>query len=440
MGVRAWPLIAPRSVIAATVERFFGSELRRLDPQIHTLMNGMVSQGLLTQSTASVVLQHYVAQETPLDQMVVEVSGVSETQVARALAEVLGAPLRDLQLREETIEIIDALGQPATRRLVSDPVDAPAAHLISLETARRMTALPVAQSDGQVTVAFADPTFGLALEELETTLGLSVRPSLAPRSVLEAAIQRVLDRMNIGTYLRLAGIISLIQLNDALELAQRTGVRLGRALMNRGYVTQEQFYQFLAEQASLPLFDLNSIEFDLGAFLLFSAAWIALDYLSYLIVLNAFSSLYYATFSAYKFYLVYRAVLTYSWAVLDNLGGLVVALALVAIIIYLVSTRFRSGSLIPYVFLSSYPFNIIALWLGQTAIGVPQSTPPGYFNVRYGTLHRLPGQLPYGTRMAFGSRCWVSPHPGRTVCDLHSKLANLNHHGRRRPGRVQRQG
>jgi len=84
------------------------------------------------------------------------------------------------------------------------------------------------------------------------------------------------------------------------------------------------------------------------------------------------------------------SALTYSWAVLDNLGGLVVALALVAVVIYLISTRLHPGSLIPYVFLSSYPFNIIALWLGQTIITVPQSVPPGFFNVRYGLLV-LPG-------------------------------------------------
>ncbi len=409
LGGRVWPLIAPRSVVAAAVERFFGAELRRLDPQTRQLVERLVSHGFLTQGEASVALQHYVTGQVPLDRAIVEASTASETEVARVLAEELGVPLLDLQLWEGTAAAIDALGQPVVRRVVRDPVDAPTARMISLETARRLTALPVARTDGQVTVVFADPVFGPAVEELEATLGLPIRPSLAPRSVLEEAIQRVLGRKNLGTYLLLAGMITRSQLNDALDLAQRTGVRLGRALVNRGYATQEQLYQFLAEQANLPLFDLSSAEFQdhivrlidpetarawgilpiaadrklvtlamvdplnaealeiaaemtgrairpvlvterdmeaaleriyhieylarstsellerspedsayrvlspgqqvsLVAFLLLSAIWLALSYKSYFIVMNTFSSIFYLSFSAYKFYLVYRAM------------------------------------------------------------------------------------------------------------------------------------
>jgi len=409
LGVRVWPLIAPRSVIAATVARFFGAELRGLDPRTHELVENLVGRGLLTQAEASVALQSYAVGQVPLDRAIIEASEASEVEIARALAKEFGVPLLDLRLREGTIGALDALGQPVTRRVNRDPIDAPTARLISLETARRLTALPVTRADGQVTIAFADPMFGPAVEELAATLGLRVQPCLAPRSVLEEAIQRVLGRKNIGTYLLLAGAITRSQLNDALELAQRTGVRLGRALVNRGYVTQEQLYQFLAEQANLPLFDLNSTEFQdrivrlvdpetarafgilplaadrklvtlamvdplstealeivaertgrpirpvlvterdmeaaleriyrteylerstsellertpedsayqvlslnqkifLAGFLFLSALWLALDYRSYLIAFNAFSSLFYVSFSAYKFYLVYRAI------------------------------------------------------------------------------------------------------------------------------------
>jgi len=409
LGVRVWPLIAPRSVIAATVERFFGAKLRRLDPRAHQLVENLVSHGLLTQAEASVALRHYATGQVPLDQAIIEASHTREIEIARALAEELGVPLLDLQLREETIETFDALGQPATRRVIRDPIDAPTARLIGLETARRLTALPVRRTGGQVTIAVADPVLGPAVGELEITLGLRVRPSLAPRSVLEEAIQRVLGRKNIGTYLLLAGAITRSQLNGALELAQRTGVRLGRALVNRGYVTQEQLYQFLAEQAGLLLFDLSLSEFEdeiarlidpeteraygilplaadnklvtlamvdplnteaqeiaakmtgrairpvlvterdmeaaleriysteylarstsellartpedsayqvlslnqkvfLAVFLFLSALWLALDYRSYLIAFNAFSSFFYVSFSVYKFYLVYRAL------------------------------------------------------------------------------------------------------------------------------------
>ncbi len=409
LGARVWPLIAPRSMIAATIERFFGAELRRLDPHTHHLIENLVSRGLLTQAEASAALQSYAAGQIPLDQAILQASHTGEIEIARALAQELGVPLLDLQLREDAIETIDGLGQPVVRRVVQDPVDAPTARLIGLETARRLTALPVTRTDGQVNIAFADPVFGPAIEELEATLGLRVRPNLVPRSVLEEAIQRVLGRKNIGTYLLLAGIITRSQLNDALGLAQRTGVRLGRALVNRGYVTQQQLYQFLAEQSDLLLFDLSLAEFEdeiarlvdpeteraygilplaadgelvtlamvdplnveaqgiaaemtgrairpvlvteqdmeaaleriysteylarstsellertpedsayhvlslnqkigLVAFLALSALWLVWDHRSYFVVFNALSSFFYLSFSAYKFYLVYKAL------------------------------------------------------------------------------------------------------------------------------------
>ncbi len=80
------------------------------------------------------------------------------------------------------------------------------------------------------------------------------------------------------------------------------------------------------------------------------------------------------------------SLLTYSWAVLDNLGGLVVTLALTGVVIYLGSTRFRADSLVPYVFLAPYLFNILSLWLGQSVIITPHSVSSGYYNMRYGLL------------------------------------------------------
>jgi len=80
------------------------------------------------------------------------------------------------------------------------------------------------------------------------------------------------------------------------------------------------------------------------------------------------------------------STLTYSWCLLDNLGLLTSALAMVGFATYVMTTRFRPDSLAVYPFLSAAPFNIIALWMGQTLILVPQTHPAGYFNVRYGVL------------------------------------------------------
>ena len=78
-------------------------------------------------------------------------------------------------------------------------------------------------------------------------------PCLSPRDELEAAIQRTLGHVNLGTALLTAGLITLSQLNDGLTLAKQTNVRLGRALVYRRYITEDQLYQFLANQAHLPV-------------------------------------------------------------------------------------------------------------------------------------------------------------------------------------------
>lgn len=80
------------------------------------------------------------------------------------------------------------------------------------------------------------------------------------------------------------------------------------------------------------------------------------------------------------------STITYSWAVIFDLGLLVVLLTLVAVALYLVSKRFHRDWLVPYLFLSAFPFNITSLWLGQSAINTPLSSPPGYYNVRYGVM------------------------------------------------------
>ena len=84
------------------------------------------------------------------------------------------------------------------------------------------------------------------------------------------------------------------------------------------------------------------------------------------------------------------SVQTYTWAVIDNVGWLVLGLSVIGVLVHIRFTRFRHDGLVPYLFLSPYPFNILALWLGQTVIQLPQSEPPGYFNVRYGLIV-LPG-------------------------------------------------
>ena len=77
---------------------------------------------------------------------------------------------------------------------------------------------------------------------------------------------------------------------------------------------------------------------------------------------------------------------TYSWTALYNLGSVITVLALAGLLAYVVHTKMRVNSLIPYAFLSGFLFNVLALWLGQSVIWTPHSNPPLYYNVRYGLM------------------------------------------------------
>jgi len=113
-----------------------------------------------------------------------------------------------------------------------------------------------------VLVAFADPNFEQDLEKLKSKITQKIIPVIAFRDDLESAIQRVLGKRNIGNYLLLDGLITRSQLNNALDFAKKTGVRIGKALVNRGYITDNQLYRYLAKQTTFPFYDLAAVEID----------------------------------------------------------------------------------------------------------------------------------------------------------------------------------
>jgi hypothetical protein len=82
----------------------------------------------------------------------------------------------------------------------------------------------------------------------------------------------------------------------------------------------------------------------------------------------------------------------YSWAVFDNLGLITTLAGIIGIAAYSVSLGYKHRAWIPYTAVSPFVFNIVSLWLGQTVIVTLHSTPPYYFNVRYG-LVALPGAV-----------------------------------------------
>ncbi len=68
--------------------------------------------------------------------------------------------------------------------------------------------------------------------------------------------------MSIVEVLLEKGLIQPNQLAEAMDLRKKEGVRLDRALVRLGYVTEESFLEIMSDELSIPLVDLSEIEID----------------------------------------------------------------------------------------------------------------------------------------------------------------------------------
>lgn len=70
------------------------------------------------------------------------------------------------------------------------------------------------------------------------------------------------QKVRIGDLLVENGVITETQLQQALTKQKSTGLRLGRTLINLGYVQEDNFLGFLSEQLNIPFVDLRRFRFD----------------------------------------------------------------------------------------------------------------------------------------------------------------------------------
>ena len=84
---------------------------------------------------------------------------------------------------------------------------------------------------------------------------------------------------------------------------------------------------------------------------------------------------------------LYQSALTYGWTVVDVLGPVVAGGAAVAIGLALIGGVARGRTLAVMMLLAApVAFNVVSLWLGQSTVRVPQVSPGGMFNDRYGIM------------------------------------------------------
>jgi cellulose synthase/poly-beta-1,6-N-acetylglucosamine synthase-like glycosyltransferase len=256
-------VLAPRSVITAALDRWLDRrQAGSSNPEVLSVLQHLVGEGVITQVSATAALNAYTQDDLPLDEAIAAASLMPRLLIAKALASYNSLPFESLQLVEQRLKRMNALGQEIERTLFVDPIQEQTITLITLEQARQYSAIPVRDDGNKLTIGFADPLYADDLKHVHQLLKRDINPVMVSREEMEDALQRTLGRKTIGTYLLLDGLISRVQLNQALDIARRTGVRLGQALINRGFITDDQLYRYLAKQSSLPLVDLDSLSID----------------------------------------------------------------------------------------------------------------------------------------------------------------------------------
>jgi type IV pilus assembly protein PilB len=129
----------------------------------------LIEGGLVNQQQLSAAYEAHQLNGRSLGRVLVEQGVLSEGQLVAALATQIG--LRFVDLTEFSVD-----GSAIAR--VPDSV------------CRRYTALPVGYEDGKLLVAMADPANVFAIDDIRSITGMDVKPAVATRADLLAAIDR----------------------------------------------------------------------------------------------------------------------------------------------------------------------------------------------------------------------------------------------------------
>jgi type IV pilus assembly protein PilB len=139
-----------------------------------------------------------MSEQGQLGMLLMERGLVNEEQLATALGEQartgksLGRILVELDLVEESDLVATLAAQIGLEYvdLAEYAVDPTAAAMVGDSLARRYQALPISWDGDVLVVAMADPSNVLAVDDIRSVTGADVRPVVATRTAIEAAINR----------------------------------------------------------------------------------------------------------------------------------------------------------------------------------------------------------------------------------------------------------
>jgi type IV pilus assembly protein PilB len=206
----------------------------------------LLDMGLLGDEELQRALEQHREVGGNLGDIVVELGMLSERRIAQAIEETFGVPL---------VELVGLEIAPEAKALV------PA------ERARDLGAIPFSLEGGSLRVALLNPLDNLVLEELEDLTGQIIEPYQTTRSSFQYALALHYPElglpvppppttaspgeMQLGEILTSQGLVSREDLEAALVDQEKTGELLGRILISKFGLSEEDILRALAQQAGL---------------------------------------------------------------------------------------------------------------------------------------------------------------------------------------------
>ena len=259
-GLEVWPFIVSKSTLDTLLRQIINySPIDKSSPYLEKCLHYLVRKGILHEDTIPVILKEILEDDQPMDRAIKNHLSDFSIDIYAQFAAFREVEYLSLHTEIEAQKMIDPLGVEVEQKRRRDPVEWTIARQLDYDSAKRLGAIPISEDERGVRIAFSDPLFDTAIEELSERFNTEIEPVITSRSELDQAIKRILGRKNIGTLLVNAGLVSRNQLNDALNLAERTNTHVGQALIHRGYITENQLYAFLSKQTGIPLFDLSRV-------------------------------------------------------------------------------------------------------------------------------------------------------------------------------------
>ena len=259
-GLQVRAVLAGEDAIRTAVTRLYEADISIISDELREFGQSLVKEGLLTRDQLLQVWHRQLQADVPFDVAVAELGLLSDQQLAAAMADYLKLPQADLSYSQVPVSIVDGIGIQREVLQWAEPLDSDVARLLPENYARSFAAIPVRRQGHAIVVAFVNPLEEATRRTIQEQLGRPISTLISTRAQVSEAIRRVFNRKSLGDLLLEADAINRRQLEEGLELHRRTGVRLGRALISLGYVTQEQMVACLSQQQDIPYFSLSGID------------------------------------------------------------------------------------------------------------------------------------------------------------------------------------